>query len=184
LRLTQSPHYNPQAFYAQQERFENAVAQQRELQQQSQQYAQQAQARAMQVAQAEQAEQHRIIVERFPEYADPATGPELQRKLTGIAKELGYPDELIGQARATDILAIRTASDWKAKADKYDALMAKQMEKVRAARGKPPVTAKPGTAGAPGAARQAQYAQDREAMRQGDKDATARVLDSFFTNPK
>jgi hypothetical protein len=80
-------------------------------QQQAQTYAQQAQARAMQMEQANHAEQHRAIVENFPEYADPTTGPELQRKLTAVAKELGYPDELISQARASDILAMRTASE-------------------------------------------------------------------------
>ncbi len=143
-----SPHYNPQAFYAQQAQYEGTLAQQRELQQKAQQFAQSAQGRAIQQAQAEQAEQHRIIVDSFPEYADPTTGPELQRKLTAVAKALGYPDELIGQARATDILAIRQASDWKAKADKYDSLMSKKMENVRAAKGAPPVS-RPGVSQGP-----------------------------------
>jgi len=140
--------YDPQGFYAKEAEYRARTAQQQQLQQEAQNYAQQAQARAMQIAQAEQAEQHRIIVESFPEYADPTTGPELQRKLTSVAKELGYPDELIGQARATDILAIRTAADWKAKAEKYDALQAKKMEKVRAARGLPKV-ATPGVSQGP-----------------------------------
>jgi hypothetical protein len=131
--------HDPQAFYALQADYEAKVAQQRELQQQSQQYAQQAQLRAQQIAQAEAAEQHRIIVDSFPEYADPTTGPELQRKLTAVAKELGYPDELIGQARATDILAIRQAAEWKADAEKYRALQKTKMEKVRAAKGLPKV---------------------------------------------
>jgi hypothetical protein len=175
--------HDPQAFYAMQADYEAKIAQQRELQQQAQTYAQQAQARAMQMEQATLAEQHRVIVEHFPEYTDPTTGPELQRKLTAVAKELGYPDELIGQARASDILAMRKAADWKAKAEKYDALQAKKMEKVRAAKDLPRV-AKPGSAQAPGAARQNQYAQDRELLRQGDPRATQRVLDSFFTKPK
>lgn len=136
---------DPMAFYAQQANYENAVAQQRELQQRAELHVQQAQARAHQAAQAEQAEQHRIIVEQFPEYADPTTGPKLRAELSAIAKELGYPDELIGQARASDILAMKKVSDFKAKADKYDALMSKQMAKVRAAKGLPKV-AKPGVA--------------------------------------
>jgi hypothetical protein len=81
--------HDPQAFYAMQADYEAKVAQQRELQQQAQTYAQQAQARAMQMEQANHAEQHRIIVEQFPEYADPTTGPELQRKLTSVAKGVG-----------------------------------------------------------------------------------------------
>jgi hypothetical protein len=137
------------AFYAQQANYEAALAQQRELQQQAQLFAQQAQARAQQIEQQHNAEQHRIIVENFPEYADPTTGPELRSKLSAVAKALGYSDELINQARANDILALRTASDWKAKADKYDALQAKKMEKVRAAKGLPKV-ATPGVANTPG----------------------------------
>jgi hypothetical protein len=129
----------------QQRKYDDAVAQRQQAQQTAQQLAQQAQARAMQMEQATNAEQHRIIVEHFPEYADPTTGPELQRKLTAVAKELGYTDELISQARASDILAMRTAADWKAKAEKYDALQAKKMEKVRSAKGLPKV-ATPGVA--------------------------------------
>jgi hypothetical protein len=136
---------DPAAFYAQQANYENTIAQQRELQQRSQEFAQQAQARAQQIAQAEQAEQTRIIVEQFPEYADPTTGPALRQKLSAVAKRLGYPDELIGQARATDILAMREVASALEKADKYDALMAKKMEKVRAAKGLPKV-ATPGVA--------------------------------------
>jgi hypothetical protein len=136
---------DPAAFYAQQANYENAIAQQRELQQRSQEFAQQAQARAAQIAQAEQAEQRRVIVEQFPEYADPTTGPALRQKLSAVAKRLGYSDELIGQARATDILAMREVASALDKADKYDALMAKKMEKVRAAKGLPKV-ATPGVA--------------------------------------
>jgi hypothetical protein len=116
---------------------QHANAQRTQAQQLAQQHAQQAQHLAQQAEQAEHAEQARIITEQFPEYADPTTGPELRQKLSSVAKELGYPDELIGQARATDILAMRTAAEWKAKASKYDALQAKKMEKVRAAKGLP-----------------------------------------------
>lgn len=140
---------DPMAFYAQQANYEAAVAQQRELQQQAQLFAQQAQARAQQIEQQHNAEQHRIIVENFPEYADPTTGPELQRKLTAVAKEMGYSDELIGQARASDILAMKQAAQWRDDALKYRALQAKKMEKVRAAKGLPKV-ATPGVANTPG----------------------------------
>ena len=137
--------HDPQSFYAQQYAYENAVAQQQQLQQQAQQYAEQAQARTAQAEQARLAEEQQFIVEHFPEYTDPTTGPELQRKLSAVAKELGYPDELISQARASDILAMRKAAEWKAKADQLDRLNAKKMEKVRAAKSMPPV-ARPGVA--------------------------------------
>jgi hypothetical protein len=147
--------HDPVAYYAQRDAYESAVAQQQQLQQHAQTYASQAQARAAQIEQAEHAEQHRILVEHFPEYTDPTTGPELQRKLTSAAKRIGYSDELIGQARATDILAMRAVADAFDKADKYDALQKTKMEKVRAARGKPPVSARPGVAVAPDQSRMA-----------------------------
>jgi len=137
--------HDPQAFYALQADYESKVAQQRELQQQAQVYAQQAEQREAQAANAERAQQIQILSEHFPEYLDPTTGPEQQRALSAVAKELGYPDELITQARATDIIAMKKVADLKAKAAKYDALQAKKMEKVRAAKGLPRVV-KPGVA--------------------------------------
>jgi hypothetical protein len=137
--------HDPQAFYALQADYESKVAQQRELQQQAQVYAQQAEQREAQAANAERAQQIQILSEHFPEYLDPTTGPEQQRALSAVAKELGYPDELITQARAADIIAMKKVADLKAKAAKYDALQAKKMEKVRAAKGLPRAV-KPGVA--------------------------------------
>jgi hypothetical protein len=131
--------YDPQAFYAQQAQYEADVAQRQELQRRAEEHAQQAKAREAYAEQAYHAEQHRIIVENFPEYTEPTTGPKLQAELSAVARELGYPPELISQARADDILAMRKVAELKAKADKYDALNAKKMEKVRAAKGLPRV---------------------------------------------
>jgi hypothetical protein len=130
---------DPQAFYAQQYAYEGAVAQQQQLQHLASQHAEQARARETQAEQALMAEQHRIIVENFPEYSDPTTGPKLQQELSAVARELGYPPELIGQARAADILAMRQAAEWRADSLKLKALNAKKMEKVRAAKGLPRV---------------------------------------------
>lgn len=143
---------NPEAFFAQEAEYRATLAQQQQLQQQAQQFTQQAKAREAQAEQAFHAEQHRTIVEHFPEYADPTTGPEWQRKLSAVAKELGYPDELIGQARAQDILAMRKVAELKADADKYRALQKSKMERVRAAKGLPKV-ATPGVSQGPDAAR-------------------------------
>lgn len=142
------PHYSllatdPVEFARQSELADAAEAQRQNAQLLAQQYAQQAQQREAQAEQAYHAEQHRIIVDRFPEYADPTTGPKLQQELSAVARELGYSPELISQARAEDILAMRTAAEWKAKAQKLDALNAAKMGKVRAAKGLPRV-AKPG----------------------------------------
>ena len=131
--------YDQQGYYNQLAAYENAQAQQQQLQQQAYTLAQQAQQRQAQIEQAEMAEQHRIIVEAFPEYADPTTGPELQRKLSAVAKRIGYPDELISQARAQDIIAMRAVAEAVEKADRYDALMKNKMAKVRDAKRLPKV---------------------------------------------
>jgi len=136
--------HDPQTFYAMQAEYEAKVAQQRELQQRSQEFAQQAQQREQVAEQQRMAGEAKVISEHFPEYLDPTMGPKLQQELSAVARELGYPPELIAEARATDIIAMKKVADLKAKADKYDALQAKKMEKVRAAKGLPRV-ATPGT---------------------------------------
>lgn len=136
---------DPATFYAMQAEYENATAQRQEMQQRASQYAQMAQAHVAQVEQSHNAEQYQILAENFPEYVDPTTAPKVQAELSAVARELGFPPELIAQARAVDILAMRTAADWKAKAAKYDALNGSKMAKVRAAKGLPKV-ATPGVA--------------------------------------
>jgi hypothetical protein len=130
---------NPYEYAAQQQKYEEAIAQRQQAQQTALQYAQQAQMRDHAAEQARLAQEHQTIVENFPEYTDPTTGPKLRAELSAVAKELGYTDELIGQARASDILAMRKAAEWKADAAKYRALQGKKMEKVRAAKGLPKV---------------------------------------------
>jgi hypothetical protein len=171
---------DPAAFYARQAEYEATLAQRQQLQQQAEAFARQARDREAEAERQLHAEQHQLLASNFPEYLDPTTGPKLQTELSAVARELGYPPELIAQARASDILAMKTAAEWRADSLKLKALNAKKMEKVRAAKTLPKVST-PGTARAPGAARQQQYASDREAMKRGDKDATTRVLDSFFT---
>lgn len=185
-QLTADPDYsllatNPQEFARQAEVAKYYRAQLQQAQRLAEQHSEQANQRDQYAAQQEAAREHQVIVEHFPEYLDPTTGPKLRQELSGVARELGYPNELIEQARAPDILAMKTAAEWKAKADKYDGLMAKKMEKVRAAKTLPKV-ATPGTKQAPGAAQRNQYAADREAMRRGDKDAELRVLRQFLNN--
>jgi hypothetical protein len=67
----------------------------------------------------------------LPEAADPALWQELQTRLTPVALELGYPDELLADATPTDMRAIKRAAAWKEKAEKYDSLMSRKMSKVR-----------------------------------------------------
>lgn len=91
-----------------------------------------------------QAESERLR-EQLPEWFDPSEGQKLRENLQTVATELGYTPELMSQANAGDILALKTASEWKAKASKYDALMKARMTTVRSAKDRPQM-ARPGIA--------------------------------------
>jgi hypothetical protein len=78
------------------------------------------------------------------DWTDTGKRQALLTSLQEVGATLGYPVELMGQANATDILALKAAAGWKAKADKYDALQSNKMAAVRAAKDAPRV-AKPGT---------------------------------------
>lgn len=139
---------DPQAFYEAQAAFEAQSAQRVQAQRDAQQATEEASYYQQEIERREAAEQITTLREQFPEYLDPATAPKLQQDLGSIGAALGYSSEQMAQARAVDIMGLRTASDWKAKADKYDQLMKNKMEPVRAAKKLPPVT-RPGVSGQP-----------------------------------
>lgn len=93
-------------------------------------------------AQALQA-QWKAVQNDLPEAADQAQWSELITKLSPLALELGYPEELLADATPTDIRAIKRAAEWKADADKYKALMSRQMSKVRSGKSAKPNAAQP-----------------------------------------
>lgn len=156
-----------------------SLAQQQELQQRvvlSQQQAQQARSQVDVANQAAEAERLRA---ELPEFFDPEAGPTLQQSLESVGKALGYPPELMAQAGATDILALKTAAEWHDKATKYDRIIAKRMESVRGAKNLPKMT-RPGAA--PGQAITAEVSADRQAaaiaqfQRDRSGDAAAALL--------
>ena len=94
----------------------------------------------------ELAKNNEILANHFGEqWSDTKQRQELLTGLETVGAELGYSHELMGQASAADILALAKASDWKAKAEKWDKLQKDKMEPVRAAKALPRVS-KPGTA--------------------------------------
>jgi hypothetical protein len=127
-----------------------ATAQQHQLQQEVARAQQQASEARSQAEQQEIAADAQRLHEQLPEWFDPSAGPKLQQELQSIGAELGYPAELMAQAGSTDILALRKAAEWKAKADKLDSLNAKKMQAVRAAKGLPKM-ARPGVTQGKGA---------------------------------
>jgi hypothetical protein len=68
--------------------------------------------------QHELAQDHTVLTEAFgDDWTDTTKRKELLTNLETIGAELGYPADLMGQANATDILALKAASEWKAKAE-------------------------------------------------------------------
>lgn len=172
---------NPQAYFEQLEAHEQSLAQVQRVQQD----AQKAQAERDQYIQALEQQDAQAFREtlqtEYPEFLDDQNGPKVRQELTATAKELGYPDDLINNANATDILALRKVAELKAKADKYDRAMAKKMEGVRAAKNKKlPKVSKPGSPKAPGTAARKQFEADRAAARRGDVDAQVRLVGNLL----
>lgn len=106
----------------------------------------------------------------LPELADRAQTQELMERLTPLAIELGYPEDLLPDATPVDIRAIKRAAGWKEKADKYDAIMAKKMAGVRSHKGK---SAKPGTAQPTGSGKARALSKATKRLRQTGSDADA-----------
>lgn len=169
---------DPYAYADQLELHEWALAQHQQVQQVRQHIA----GHQKQMNDAVKAEQAQLsaalLKEQFPEFLDETKGPELKQALLSTARALGYSDDQLAQTDAQDVLAMRQAHEWKAKADKYDALVAKKMENVRAAKTLPKVS-RPGTPQR-GVVANERYQADRQAMRSGDRDAGARVFSKFL----
>lgn len=169
---------DPYAYADQLDAHEWALAQHQQAQQVIQAIEhQQAQHKTSSQEQARR-ESFEILQEKFPEYLDATKGPELKKALQSTALALGYSQDQLANTDAQDVLAIKTASEWKAKADKLDTLMAKKMERVREAKSLPRVS-RPGTP-QKGVVANERYQADRSAMRGGDRDAGARVFSKFI----
>lgn len=143
-RLLQGTDEHRAIFYQQQAQYEAAAAQQQQLQQAAAERGRKLNDYQQELQRREQAENIQVLQDQFPDYLDPAKA-ELRQSLASTAAALGYSHEQIAQARAPDILAMKVAAEWKAKAEKFDALQKTKMETVRAAKNLPPV-AKPGAA--------------------------------------
>lgn len=89
--------------------------------------------------------EHKKLVDAWPEWGDPAKRAELAQSVTAIGSELGYTPEVLAQAGASDILALKKVAELKAAADKWHDFQARKMANVRAAKDLPKV-ARPGNA--------------------------------------
>jgi hypothetical protein len=139
--------------YAQQMRAYQNIAAQREQAQRDAERLRTEQAQIQQARQAHEAEAfHQRLQAEVPEVFDPATGQDVLKELTATAELLGFDPHQISDVTA--IKALKLTSEWKSKAEKYDSLIKKQMERVRSGKNPPPI-AKPGTARLPEQTRKA-----------------------------
>lgn len=91
------------------------------------------------------AERDRELMQ-IPEIANPETRQAFLDTAFSVAADLGYDKaELAEGMTARDVKALALFAEMKAKAEKYDAAMARQMQRVRAGKGR---TNKPGAASA------------------------------------
>ena len=172
---------NPEAYAQQLSTYQYAQAQREQAQSDAEKAA--AERDQYQAALREQEAKvfHQRLQAELPEVFD-ASGQQnvaFRDQIAATAEALEYDNEAIGRASIEELKALKIATDWREKAAKYDKLMAKQMERVRAGKTLPPVS-KPGVAKPAGAHRAAQYQADRQAMQKGDRDASARVFSKFL----
>ena len=125
--------------------FDNALAQYHAVQREAETARTQAENARKQAQQAALQADAQRLSEQLPEWSDPSAREKLVTELKSIGVELGYPQELIEQAGADDILALNKAREWREKARKLDKIMSKRMANVRAAKSLPKMT-RPGAA--------------------------------------
>lgn len=173
---------DPVAFIQLNAQYQAELAQQQQLQQRSYQARQEAEQRA-QMAEAAQFQADVAILEQsIPEWNDVAKRTELLTDVSRIGADLGYSQEVMALASAADILALRKAAEWKAKASKYDALQKTKMETVRSAKTLPKVS-RPGVAPTRGEVSNARAQQSWQNVKQAkSKDAQASAFADYLEN--
>jgi hypothetical protein len=136
---------NPALFYQLQAEYEQALVQQQELQQRAMSAREEARQRDQFAAHERLQADVAVLAQQIPDWNDVEKRTALLTEVGKIGAELGYSSELMAEATAQDVLALKTAMDWKVKAAKYDALQKGKMDKVRAAKTLPKVV-RPGVA--------------------------------------
>jgi len=171
---------DPQGFYRQQAAYEGQLAQREAMAHAAAEAEAEAQQREAVNQHHEVAQDHAALAHVLGEqWTDASRRQAMLTDLESVGVELGYSMALMGQANATDILALKAAAEWKAKAAKYDALQAGRAQAVKAARAAPRV-AKPGAS--PGRAERSARTRDAawaRAKSERTGDAYAAMLDQM-----
>jgi hypothetical protein len=136
---------NPEAYAQQLETYQYATAQREQAQREADKARAEHEQYQSALQQHEAQEFRQRLQAELPEayLPDGQNNVEFISTLAATAKVLGYDDNAIQTASVEELKALKTVSEMKAKADKYDAAMRKKMERVRAGKSPPPI-AKPG----------------------------------------
>lgn len=173
---------DPVAFYQLQAEYEAGIAQRQQMMQRATLAQQEAMARQQQAEALQTQAEVAKLAQAIPEWADPAKRAALLTEYESVGAELGYGSELMAQATADDILALRKAAEWKSKAAKYDALQKTKMEVVRSAKALPKVS-KPGVAPTRGEISQSRaQAAWQNVKAAKSKDAQAEAFAGYLEN--
>jgi len=173
---------DPVAFIQLNAQYQAELAQQQQLQQRSYQAQQEAYQRSQQADAAQFQADIAILEQAIPEWSDVAKRQELLTDVTRIGAELGYTQEVMAQASAADVLALRKAAEWKSKASKYDALQKTKMDTVRSAKTLPKVS-RPGVAPTRGEVSNARAAQSWQNVKTAkSKDAQSAAFADYLEN--
>ncbi|MGV0964203.1 MAG: hypothetical protein ACOYBT_09965 [Polynucleobacter sp.] len=151
---------DPATFIALNAQYDAAKAQHEDFVQQVQALGQSAD---QQLTETEIAERDRALL-AIPEVQNEDTRNAFFERGIGVAKTLGLDMAGLNSATAGEWKALHQVSGWKDKADKYDAAMARQMQRVR--EGRKANTAKPNAA------------QPSSGEKQGVRDARQRLAKS------
>ncbi len=135
---------DPAAYAQQAAIYEEMSAQYGTIMQQVNQARGQAQEFQVQSSQQDIAAEQALLKAQWPEILDPAKQAELWTGLVETGSDLGFTPENLGNSSASEMLALKKASEWRAKAAKWDAFQSSKMSKIRAAKDLPKV-ATPGT---------------------------------------
>ena len=159
---------DPATFIALNAQYDAAKAQHDDFVQQVQALGQQAD---QQLSHTEVAERDRELLS-IPEVQNEETRNAFFERSINTAKTLGLDVANLSNASASEWKALRQVSDWKDKADKYEAVMARQMQRVR--EGKRATTAKPNAAPSLGGEKQGVREARSRLAKTGDvRDAAA-----------
>lgn len=136
---------DPQAYIEQLAYYNAGLAQYQQMMQQAATAKQEADTRDANTRQARMQRDEEALARALgDDWTDPTKRQALLTDLNTVGAELGYRPEVLATADAEDVLALRTALEWKRDAIKYRKLQKDKMAHVRAAKDLPRVS-KPGT---------------------------------------